>query len=196
MLFDDLRQVVDVHLKSFPGFFLSFLGPRFLTLFYKSLQSDPDGVVLVAYSNSLIEGFVAGVMHQSGFYHRLVKRQKWSFATAAFGAFLRSPSIAPRLIRALRRPVEAVSAPADACLMSIAVRPESAGKGIGKWLVEAFCKELANRGATAVCLTTDRDKNDQVNQFYQRLGFQLSQTFVTPEGRAMNEYFISLAEYK
>jgi ribosomal protein S18 acetylase RimI-like enzyme len=80
--------------------------------------------------------------------------------------------------------------------MSIAVRPESAGKGIGKWLVEAFCKELANRGATAVCLTTDRDKNDQVNQFYQRLGFQLSQTFVTPEGRAMNEYFISLAEYK
>jgi ribosomal protein S18 acetylase RimI-like enzyme len=192
MLPDDLPQVVDVHLKSFPGFFLTFLGHSFLALLYRNMQSDPESVVWVASSDGEIEGFVAGVMHQSGFYQRLIKRQKWAFAAAALGALLRRPSIAPRLLRALRQPAEAQHASAEACLMSIAVRPESEGKGIGKQLVTAFCQELARRGVPGVCLTTDQDDNDRVNRFYQRLGFRLSRTFITPEGRAMNEYVISL----
>jgi ribosomal protein S18 acetylase RimI-like enzyme len=189
---DDLPQIVGIHLESFPGFFLTFLGHDFLTVLYKSMQSDPESVVLIAFSNGQIEGFIAGVTHQSGFYQRLIKKQKWSFAVAALGALLRRPAIAPRLLRALRRPADAQRASAEACLMSIAVRPESAGKGIGERLVEAFCQELAERGVHAVCLATDRDNNDHVNHFYQGLGFRLSRTYITPEGRAMNEYVISL----
>ena len=30
----DVPLVVETHLSAFPGFFLSFLGPRFLALFY------------------------------------------------------------------------------------------------------------------------------------------------------------------
>lgn len=192
MLPDDLPQVVDVHLKSFPGFFLTFLGHNFLALLYKNMQSDPEGVVLVATCNGQIKGFVAGTMYQIGFYQRLIKRQKWSFAVAALGALLKRPAIAPRLLRALRRPADVQHASAAACLMSIAVRPESACKGIGKQLVATFCQELARRGASSVCLTTDRDNNYRVNHFYQRLGFRLSRTYITPEGRAMNEYAMSL----
>jgi len=77
-------------------------------------------------------------------------------------------------------------------LMSIAVKPEAEGRGIGKKLVEAFCREAAGRGAPAVCLTTDREGQDQVNRFYEQMGFQVSRTYVTPEGRAMNEYLITL----
>ena len=192
MLPGDLPQVIDVHLKSFPGFFLTFLGHNFLVLLYRNMQSDPESVVLVASSDGQIEGFVAGVTLQSGFYQRLIKRQRWAFAAAAFGALIRRPSIAPRLLRALRQPTEAQQASAEACLMSIAVRPESEGKGIGKQLVTAFCQELARRGVPGVCLTTDQDDNDHVNRFYHRLGFRLSRTYITPEGRAMNEYVISL----
>jgi ribosomal protein S18 acetylase RimI-like enzyme len=192
MVLSDLESVVGIHLESFPGFFLTFLGHDFLALLYKSMQSDPESVALVASSDGQIEGFVAGVMHQSGFYQRLIKRQKWAFAVAALGALLRRPAIAPRLLRALRQSAEAQQASAEACLMSIAVRPESEGKGIGKQLVTAFCQELAKRGVPAVCLTTDRDNNDRVNHFYQQLGFCLSQSYVTPEGRAMNEYLILL----
>ena len=78
--------------------------------------------------------------------------------------------------------------------MSIAVSPEFQGRGIGKQLVEAFCQELASRGEPAVCLTTDRDHNEAVNRFYQRLNFKLVRSFITPEGRAMNEYVRNLQE--
>ncbi len=105
---------------------------------------------------------------------------------------LKKPSIAPRLWRALRRPAETQESAAEACLMSIAVRPEAAGQGIGQQLVMAFCQELARQGAPAVCLTTDRNQNERTNHFYQQLGFSLSKTYVTPEGRAMNEYVIDL----
>ena len=192
MLSDDLPQVVEIHLRGFPGFFLTFLGHRFLTLLYGGIQSDPEGIVLVASSRGQIEGFVAGVTLQSGFYQRLIKKQKWAFAAAAVGALLRRPAIAPRLLRALKRPADAQQASAEACLMSIAVRPESQGKGIGSRLAEALCQDLAKRGAHAVCLTTDRDNNDRVNRFYPKLGFRLSRSYITPEGRAMNEYVIFL----
>jgi GNAT superfamily N-acetyltransferase len=185
-------EIVDVHLASFPGFFLTFLGRRFLALLYEQMRHDDEGMVLVAASADRIEGFVAGVRHQGGFYQRLVKRNKWAFARAAFGAVLCRPAIVPRLLRALQRPAEAQQSAADACLMSIAVRPESASQRLGQQLVRAFCGEIWQRGAPAVCLTTDRDNNERTNCFYQKLGFQLSSTFVTPEGRAMNEYVITL----
>ncbi len=194
MVSDDLPQVVSIHLQSFPGFFLTFLGSSFLSLLYKNLQRDPEGIVLLAASEEKIEGFVAGVIRQSGFYWRLIEKRKWSFALAGFGGLLRKPSIAPRLIRALKRPQESRSASAEACLMSMAVRPESQGKGIGEKLVRAFCQKLAESGVKDVCLTTDQDNNEQVKRFYQRIGFHVVRTYTTPEGRVMNEYMINLFE--
>jgi len=192
ILFSDLPQIVDIHLKSFPHFFLTFLGKNFLSLFYTSVYHEPDSIILVATLNDRIEGFAAGVTNQCNFYQRLVKKQKWAFAFASLRALLRRPRIAPRLLRALMKPAKVQCAVAEACLMSVAVRPESEGKGIGKKLVKAFCQELAKRGIRTACLTTDRDNNDRVNQFYQKLGFRLSRYYVTPEGRAMNEYVIQV----
>jgi ribosomal protein S18 acetylase RimI-like enzyme len=189
---NDLTWVINVHLESFPGFFLTFLGREFLTLLYKNIQCDPDGIVLVALSDKRLEGFIAGVTQQFGFYQRLIKRQKWAFARAAVGALLKQPKIAPRLLKALRRPQESKTASAQACLMSMGVRCESQGKGIGKQLVRAFCQTLAERGVKALCLTTDQENNEQVKRFYQRLGFYVVRTYTTPEGRVMNEYIISL----
>jgi len=194
MLATDLLQVVDVHLKSFQGFFLTFLGQNFLTLLYKSILSDSQGIVLVASSNGKIEGFVAGVTHQVQFYEHLIMKKKWAFAWAALSALLKRPAIASRLIRSLRRPAEARQSSVEACLMSIAVRPESEGKGIGQQLVEAFCQTLAERGVDAVCLTTDRDNNEGEKRFYLELGFRLGRSYVSPEGRTMNEYVMPLGE--
>jgi ribosomal protein S18 acetylase RimI-like enzyme len=192
MAHTDLSQVIAVHMQSFPGFFLTFLGPDFLKLLYRNIMTAEDGIALVACRSDAIDGFVAGVMHQSGFYRQLVKQQRWTFARASLKAVLRRSSIVPRLWRALRRPADTQESAAEACLMSIAIRPEAAGHGMGQQLVVAFCQELARRGAPAVCLTTDRDQNERTNHFYQQLGFRVSSTFVTPEGRAMNEYVMDL----
>lgn len=47
-----IKSVVDVHLKAFPNFFLSFLGPRFLNEFYGSFLVDAQGVGYLALSPS------------------------------------------------------------------------------------------------------------------------------------------------
>jgi len=190
----DLPAIVQVHLNSFPNFFLTFLGPKFLKLLYHNIACAPEGIVLVAEMDGKVIGFVAGVTRQTGFYRRLLQRQAWAFAWAAMGAVLRRPAIIPRLWRAFRRPGEAAESAAEACLMSIAVAPEFQGQGLGKQLVEAFCQALVARGELAVCLTTDRDNNEVTNHFYQRLNFKLARSFVTPEGRAMNEYVRNLQE--
>ena len=188
----DLNSVVEAHLESFPGFFLTFLGGDFLRLLYEGILTDPNGVVLVAARGNEIDGFVAGVTHQSGFYRRLINKKKGAFALASLRAFVTRPSIAPRLIRALRRPKESASSSAQACLMSIGVRSIARGKGVGGSLVKAFCREMIHRQVFSICLMTDRDNNEAANQFYRGLNFQLSGTFTTPEGRTINEYLIEL----
>ena len=59
-------------------------------------------------------------------------------------------------------------------------------------LMSAFFNEAIERGCTSVNLTTDAINNEITNMFYQKIGFEVSRSFSTPEGREMHEYFIEL----
>jgi ribosomal protein S18 acetylase RimI-like enzyme len=63
---------------------------------------------------------------------------------------------------------------------------------MGGQLVRAFCQALAERAVSAVCLTTDHSNNEKVNLFYENLGFRLGRTYVTADGRPMNEYVMTI----
>jgi len=189
----DVPRVVETHLASFSGFFLTFLGPAFLAQLYSGIIADPSGIALVAEKDGQIVGFVAGTCQPAGFYTRLLRRRWWRFGLASIKPVLRNPRIVPRLLRALAMPGQARAAAGEGTLMSIAVLPERQGQGIGQALVRAFLSEAARRGLNKVNLTTDRVANDAANVFYQRLGFVCRRHFVTPEGRQMNEYVIDLA---
>jgi len=76
--------------------------------------------------------------------------------------------------------------------MSIAVLPGEQSQGIGQRLVAAFLEEAAKRGLQQMDLTTDKCNNASVNAFYLQQGFSCVHSFVTPEGREMNEYRIDL----
>ena len=188
---EDIVELVDVHLVSFQGFFLSFLGSRFLILLYKEILDEPGNVSLVAVSNTgKIVGFVVGVIDQGGLYKKMARNKWFSFASAAFGKALLHPSIIPRLFRALLLSKKTEISASPAVLMSIAVLPYHKGEGIGQSLVNEFLEDMANQGVEKVCLTTDRDENDTVNRFYRKKGFHLTRQFKTAEGRWMNEYAI------
>jgi ribosomal protein S18 acetylase RimI-like enzyme len=193
---DDLDAVVDVHMRSFPGFFLTSLGGSFLRELYGAIITDETGIAIVGTGEGgTIVGFVAGTTHPSGFYRRLIARRLWRFAAAAFLPLLRSPRILPRLLRALSLPRKSeTSGERAALLMSLAVSPDVQRGGMGRMLNDAFLEEALRRGATRVLLTTDKTGNDTVNSFYQKAGFRVSRTFVTPEGREMYEYEIVLNE--
>lgn len=189
----DISQVVTIHLSSFPGFFLSFLGPRFLSLFYSGICTAPEGIAFV-YLNDLNQpaGFVAGTSNPGGFYSRLLKRDGFKFAVASIIPVLRKPSIIGRMVRAVTHPSENPVGDDVAGLFSIGVLPELQGTGAGKKLVLAFLEEAKKRGCKRVFLTTDRDNNEGVNAFYSKLGFSIERQYVTPEGRRMNEYWVVL----
>lgn len=192
MYIDDVRDVVIIHLTSFRGFFLSFLGFPFLRELYMGILQDPTGIAFVNYNDKRIVGFIAGTSHPAGFYRRLLHQRWWRFGAAAIPAILRNPLIVPRLLRAFRKPQESASQPDAGTLMSIAVLPEAQGQGLGQALVKVFLEEAKQRGLKHINLTTDRDNNDLVNHFYQKLGFRCYRSFITPEGRPMNEYVIDV----
>jgi len=89
-------------------------------------------------------------------------------------------------------PQEVQAAPGAGTLMSLGVLPEEQGRGIAQALVKEFLSEATRRGLAEVNLTTDRLNNEEVNRFYQQLGFGVVRTFTTPEGRQMNEFRIRL----
>lgn len=184
----DITEIVAIHGESFPGFFLSFLGPRFLRVLYESIVDHERGAAFVYLDNGELAAFVAGVTNPSAFYRALIKHRLPAFMWAAMSAALRRPQIILRLFRALLYPSQTPRGDAIATLMSIGTRPKCQGRGIGRQLVEAFLAEMNRRGVRCVNLTTDRQNNDEANAFYRKLGFTLVRTYGTPEHRQMNEY--------
>lgn len=188
----DVAAVVKIHIASFPNFFLTFLGPAFLRQLYSAILADQDGIGLVAEKEDGLKGFVAGTTLPQGFYRRALRNRWWRFAFAAILPTLKRPGIIPRLLRAFSMPEQVTYQEGRGTLMSIAVLPGQQGTGIGRALVSAFLSTTQERGLLQVDLTTDRNDNASANQFYQNLGFVLEKTYITPEGRAMNEYVIDL----
>ena len=189
MELEDLSSVVKVHIKSFPGFFLSFLGPAFLSELYSSIVRDPFGIAYVYLMDGEIVGFVAGTAQADGFYRRMI-RKWWRFMFASIPRVVQHPRIIPRLFRALLIPQRTIPRNDAALLMSIAVMPQCQGGGVGKQMVKVFLNDAHARGLRTVELTTDQTNNDYANGFYQRLGFEILNSYITPEGRIMNEYEI------
>lgn len=188
-----LEDAVQIHLKAFPGFFLSFLGPRFLKTFYRSFIEDDMGICLVAQdcSDGKILGIVVGPLVPDGYYKRLVQRKWLAFCMSSLTAIIRKPSKIPRLYRAVFYRGEApVEGDALALLASIAVSPKVGTKGVGRDLLRAFVEEVKRREGKGVFLTTDADDNDRVNRFYETFGFSLESSFSTHEGRRMNRYVL------
>ena len=189
---EDTNEVATVHTRSFQGFFLTFLGRRFLNELYAAIVQDPYGIAYVAEGKNGILGFVAGSASPTDLYRNMLRQRFLRFAWASMYGLIQKPTILPRLLRAFRKPSEGNPVENSGTLMSIGVLPETQGSGIGKKLVHVFLSNARQRGLDYILLTTDADDNFATNEFYRKLGFWIHNTFTTPEGRRMNEYIISL----
>lgn len=185
----DLCAIADVHQQAFPRFFLTRMGPGFLSAYYRLVLDYPGGILFVVDTGAGIEGFVAGFVDPSTFYVYMAgmkRRLFWSALTA----LLRRPALLPRALYN-RRKVElsrGTAKPHLSELSSIAVLPGAAGRGHGAKLVGVFCEEARRRGCVQVVLATDADDNEAVNAFYLRCGFTLERTELSGRSRRMNTY--------
>ncbi len=189
-------EVVNIHMRAFPGFFLTFLGPRFLKEFYDSFTYDAAGIGFVAEDGETgkILGVIVGPLVPDGYFKRLLKKRWWAFCLASTIAILKKPVIIKRLFRALFYRGDAPEGPQRSLLSSIVVSPDVQNQGIGKALVEKWVHQVQQRGSAGCFLTTDAHNNDKVNHFYQKLGWKIESTYTTPEGRLMNRYILDLSE--
>ena len=192
----DPDEIVSVHLAAFPGFFMAQLGPRFLREYYRCVLDYPRGILLTEEGEEGCIGFVAGFLDPPSFYGEL-KRRRVRLGLAACAGIVTRPQ---RLVTLLanyhlaRGRAQDAHVPGTAELSSLAVRPDSAGRGVGSRLVKRFLTAAGSMGAARVALTTDADRNDAVNSFYRRLGFTCSRTFEARRGRMLNEYVIQIGK--
>ena len=195
---EDLDAIVAIHIRAFPGFFLTSLGRRFLFELYSGFLRSSAGRILVAETDGSITGFTAGTFTPDRFFRTLLVSRWFAFAWAAAGALLRNPlSVLPRLLAAVRyRGEPPVRLTAAALLSAIAVEPRLSGKGTGGMLISAYCEEAARHGLRFVYLTTDRDDNESSNLFYLRHGFEEESQIHRRNGRIMVRYVRPLTPHR
>src|SRR5262245_11795091 len=95
----DAAQIAALHIEVFAGHTLATFGPKFLSLYYRSVIESPAGLVMCALRNERVVGFVAGMLDARGFYRSLLRRRALSFLVLGCVGAISRPH---RLIR-LRR---------------------------------------------------------------------------------------------
>lgn len=183
-----IDRIVDIHMNSFNTFFLTFLGRNFLKQLYLGYLYDDKSGIIVAYKKNELCGFIAYSNDYSRFYKRLLMKRFFQFAFSSFFAFLKKPSILPRLLSAFHKSNDVESNDNYVELASIAVSPKYGSKGIGTLLIKYLINITDFSVYSYINLETDGKNNDKVNSFYKKMGFSLYRTYTTKQERIMNEY--------
>jgi ribosomal protein S18 acetylase RimI-like enzyme len=181
-------QIVDIHMQTFQGFLLTFLGKGFLRQLYSGFILHEQSNIIVAQKGDQILGFLAYSENMSGFYKWLIKKKLIRFAWYSLCASVRNPRYVVRLLRAFTKPSESKRQEQYIELASIGVRPECKNQKIGSRLIEELKKQFDKNQFAYITLETDAEGNDAVNRFYTKNGFWLKKRYITREGREMNEY--------
>lgn len=187
----DLASAAELHVRAFPGFFLSSLGVGVLKEFYRGHQLSPRAVAFTARDDrGRVVGVVTGTMTPDSVYREMLTKNPWRLLLSLGLVVLRRPSVAPRMVRALTHGAPVPWATSDSALLnSICVDPSYQGRGVGLALMEAWVAEAETRSTvTWAYLTTDANDNDAVRAWYERNRWVLWGTFARVDGRQMAAY--------
>ena len=189
-----IDEIVTIHLNTFTGFFLTFMGRGFLNQMYRSYCDYENAVLLVAEDANRIIGFLAYSSDFSGLYKHMIKTRIVPFAWYSVGAFFRRPSAFLHIIKAFFKPGEAKRKERYVELASIGVDPKSKSKGVGSKLIDELKKRVDFKKYAYITLETDAINNEIAIHFYEKNGFVKERMFETEEGRKMYEYRYHVGE--
>ena len=183
-----IDEIVTIHLNTFTGFFLTFMGRGFLKQMYQSYCDHEESGLLVAEDNGKSIGFLAYSSNFSDLYKFMIKTRLIQFGWYSVGAFFRRPSAFMHIVKAFLKPREVKRKEKYVELSSIGVDPDAKSKGIGSMLIENLKKLVDFEKYTCITLETDAVNNEGAIRFYEKNGFVRERMFVTEEGRKMYEY--------
>ena len=183
-----IDRVADIHISTFQGFFLTFMGKGFLKQLYLSFCKHPESGLLIATEDGDAVGFLAYSGDYSGLFKYMIKTRLIPFAWYSVGAFFRKPKVFMHLVRAFLKPSETKRIEEYVELSSIGVDPAFKGMGIGTHLINTLIQKVDFKKYKYITLETDAENNDAAIRFYGRNGFIQEREFTTSEGRKMYEY--------
>lgn len=183
-----IDRVTDIHISTFQGFFLTFMGKGFLKQLYLSFCKHHESGLLIAMEDSNVVGFLAYSGDYSGLFKYMLKTRIIPFAWYSVGAFFRKPKVFMHLVRAFLKPSETRRTEKYVELSSIGVDPNSQGKDVGTNLVHTLKQKVDFSKYEYITLETDAVDNAAAICFYEKNGFIKERLFETNEGRKMYEY--------
>ena len=183
-----INDIVTIHLNTFIGFFLTFMGRGFLKQMYQSYCEHADSGLLVAEENGKAIGFLAYSSNFSGLYKFMIKKHLFQFGWYSMGALFRRPSAFMHIVKAFLKPSEVKRKENYVELSSIGVDPNAKLKGVGSYLINELKKRVDFRNYAYITLETDAVDNEGAIYFYEKNGFIKTRMFETDEGRRMYEY--------
>lgn len=183
-----INDIVSIHLNTFTGFFLTFMGRGFLNQMYRSYCDHGESGLLVAEDNGKAVGFLAYSGNFSGLYKFMIKTRLIPFGWYSVGAFFRRPSAFMHIIKAFLKPSEVKRDEKYVELSSIGVDPTIKSKGVGSLLIDELKKIVDFNKFAYITLETDSANNDGAIHFYEKNGFVRERMYETDEGRKMYEY--------
>jgi len=191
----DIPAVAAVHMKAFPGFFLTTLGASFVKTMYKAFLLNTNGVFVVCESDKSVCGFAVGALASSNKDRKLAMKLLPQFLWSVIPAVLQNPfRVLTRIVRQFMAQDGSPSVPKGAAVLrSIGVLPELKGGGAASLLLQEFEQRALQMGATSLALTTDVLDNERAIQFYSKHGYQIVQEFKQDKHRAM---FLMLKELR
>ena len=184
-----IKEIARIHVQTFEGFFLTFMGKGFLKTMYQTYCRHEGSNLLGAFDgNGQVVGFLAYSQNMSGLYKYMIKYKLVQFAWYSLGAFIRKPKVFIRLIRAFLKPSEAKREESYIELSSIGIAPSAKSQGIGSKLIADLKEREKHSKSVYISLETDAENNEGANAFYVKNGFRLERVYYTKENRKMNEY--------
>lgn len=183
-----INDIVSIHLNTFTGFFLTFMGRGFLNQMYRSYCDHDQSGLLVAEEDGKAVGFLAYSGNFSGLYKYMIKTRLIPFGWYSVGAFFRRPSAFIHIIKAFLKPSEVKRDEKYVELSSIGVDPTIKSKGVGSLLIDELKKIVDFNKFAYITLETDAVNNDGAIHFYEKNGFVRERMYETDEGRKMFEY--------
>lgn len=183
-----VSDIVTIHLNTFTGFFLTFMGRGFLNQMYCSYCDHGESGLYVAEEQGKAIGFLAYSENFSGLYKFMLRRRLLLFCWYSIGAFFRRPSSFMHIIKAFLKPKEVMREEKYVELSSIGVNPTTKSKGVGSMLIDELKKNVDFEKFAYITLETDAINNDSAIRFYEKNGFIREREFETEESRRMYEY--------
>jgi ribosomal protein S18 acetylase RimI-like enzyme len=176
----DAARLAELHATRITDGFLPSLGPAFLERLYRRIVRSTDSFAYVVTDgpDDRIVGFAAATADIGRLYRSFALRDGLVAGAVA----------APRLIRSWRRVLETIRYPAAegadlpaAEILAVAVDAESAGRGIGRVVVDAATRRLADRGENAVKVVAGSD-NTAALRLYESCGYTVRARVEVHEG--------------